>query len=131
MVLPISIPNYISRVYHPIQIPAAVTNIPFKYELSCQYLKAGCPPITRKALVSEASCRTLGEAGSTKQATFAEPGVVTTPKVSEPWTVEKVLAQIHPETPAEGSSSPVPFFHILERLKTGKREGWRRFGINR
>ncbi|KAI1473335.1 hypothetical protein K445DRAFT_320251 [Daldinia sp. EC12] len=60
-----------------------------------------------------------------------EPGVVITPKVSEPWTVEKVLAQIHPTAPPEGSSSPVPFFHILERLKTGKREGWRRFGINR
>lgn len=29
-----------------------------------------------------------------------------------------------------GSTSPVPFFHLLERLKTTKREGWRRFGIN-
>lgn len=28
------------------------------------------------------------------------------------------------------SSSPVPFFHALERLKTTKREGWRRFGID-
>ncbi|KAK8211530.1 hypothetical protein M8818_003183 [Zalaria obscura] len=28
------------------------------------------------------------------------------------------------------TSSPVPFFHLLERLKTTKREGWRRFGIN-
>lgn len=27
-------------------------------------------------------------------------------------------------------SSPIPFFHLLERLKTTKREGWRRFGIN-
>ena len=33
----------------------------------------------------------------------------------------------HP--PEEESSSPVPFFHLLERLKTTKREGWRRFGI--
>ncbi|KAI1451536.1 HD domain-containing protein [Annulohypoxylon moriforme] len=62
---------------------------------------------------------------------FVDPGVVITPKVSEPWSVEKVLATIHPEAPAEESSSPIPFFHILERLKTGKREGWRRFGINR
>lgn len=31
--------------------------------------------------------------------------------------------------PEENSSSPVPFFHLLERLKTTKREGWRRFGI--
>lgn len=30
----------------------------------------------------------------------------------------------------ENSTSPVPFFHLLERLKTTKREGWRRFDIN-
>ena len=35
-----------------------------------------------------------------------------------------------PEQPRVASSSPVPFFHLLERLKTTKREGWRRFGIN-
>lgn len=35
-----------------------------------------------------------------------------------------------PEKPIPNSSSPVPFFHILERLKTTKREGWRRFGIS-
>ena len=28
------------------------------------------------------------------------------------------------------SSSPVPFLHLIERLKTTKREGWRRFSIN-
>ncbi|KAI7150682.1 hypothetical protein KC352_g28736, partial [Hortaea werneckii] len=27
-------------------------------------------------------------------------------------------------------TTPIPFFHLLERLKTTKREGWRRFGIN-
>lgn len=33
--------------------------------------------------------------------------------------------------PIEGNSaSPVPFFHLLERLKTTKREGWRRFGLD-
>jgi hypothetical protein len=32
--------------------------------------------------------------------------------------------------PDENSTSPVPFFHLIERLKTTKREGWRRFGIN-
>ncbi|KAL7627294.1 hypothetical protein AAE478_001483 [Parahypoxylon ruwenzoriense] len=62
---------------------------------------------------------------------FPDPGIVVTPKISEPWAVEKVIAAIHPEAPTEGSSSPLPFFHILERLKTSKREGWRRFGINR
>lgn len=35
-----------------------------------------------------------------------------------------------PHPPEENSASPVPFFHLLERLKTTKREGWRRFGIN-
>ncbi|RYP63050.1 hypothetical protein DL769_007076 [Monosporascus sp. CRB-8-3] len=62
---------------------------------------------------------------------YLDPAIVNTPKISEPWTVEKVLATIHPAPPAEGSSSPISFFHILERLKTNKREGWRRFGINR
>lgn len=62
---------------------------------------------------------------------FCDPAIVITPKISEPWAVEKVVATIHPGAPKEGSDSPVPFFHILERLKTNKREGWRRFGINR
>ncbi|KAH7324638.1 HD domain-containing protein [Stachybotrys elegans] len=52
-------------------------------------------------------------------------------KVSETWTVDKVLENLEGGPPAEGSSSPVPFFHMLERLKTSKREGWRRFGIGR
>lgn len=29
----------------------------------------------------------------------------------------------------ENTDSPVPFFHLLQQLKTTKREGWRRFGI--
>jgi putative hydrolases of HD superfamily len=62
---------------------------------------------------------------------FPDPGIVTTPAVSEPWAVEKVVATITPAPPVEGSSSPVPYFHALERLKTNKREGWRRFGIDR
>lgn len=41
----------------------------------------------------------------------------------------KVLSTL-PHPPEENSASPVPFFHLLERLKTTKREGWRRFGIN-
>jgi putative hydrolase of HD superfamily len=39
-----------------------------------------------------------------------------------------VLAELS-TTYAESTSSPVPFFHLLERLKTTKRAGWRRFGI--
>ncbi len=46
-----------------------------------------------------------------------------------PWSVEAVVAAIPGEPPETNSSSPIPFFHMLERLKTMKREGWRRFGI--
>ena len=35
-----------------------------------------------------------------------------------------------PKRPETNSSSPLPFFHLLERLKTTKREGWRRFSID-
>lgn len=35
-----------------------------------------------------------------------------------------------PERPQTDSTSPLPFFHLLERLKTTKREGWRRFDIH-
>ncbi|KAJ5554860.1 hypothetical protein N7535_007304 [Penicillium sp. DV-2018c] len=45
------------------------------------------------------------------------------------WTPESVLETL-PRRPEENSTSPVPFFHLIERLKTTKREGWRRFGIN-
>ncbi|PGH03710.1 hypothetical protein AJ79_07292 [Helicocarpus griseus UAMH5409] len=45
------------------------------------------------------------------------------------WTAQSVIATL-PHPPSENTSSPVPFFHLLERLKTTKREGWRRFGIN-
>lgn len=34
-----------------------------------------------------------------------------------------------PFRPEPGTASPVGFFHMLERLKTTKREGWRRFNI--
>ncbi|TVY59016.1 HD domain-containing protein [Lachnellula suecica] len=47
-----------------------------------------------------------------------------------PWSVEEVVASIPGGAPTTNSSSPVPFFHMLERLKTTKREGWRRFGIS-
>lgn len=48
----------------------------------------------------------------------------------DPWSVRAVLDQL-PNAPEENSSSPVPFFHFVERLKIEKREGWRRFGISR
>ncbi|KIW95619.1 uncharacterized protein Z519_04204 [Cladophialophora bantiana CBS 173.52] len=46
-----------------------------------------------------------------------------------PWSVRAVLKDL-PNPPPENSSSPIPFFHYLERLKIEKREGWRRFGIS-
>ncbi|RVX74326.1 hypothetical protein B0A52_01451 [Exophiala mesophila] len=47
-----------------------------------------------------------------------------------PWSVNAVLKDL-PNPPPEGSSSPISFFHYIERLKIEKREGWRRFGIVR
>ncbi|KAJ5666771.1 HD domain-containing protein [Penicillium macrosclerotiorum] len=45
------------------------------------------------------------------------------------WTPHTVLSTL-PHPPEENTTSPIPFFHLLERLKTTKREGWRRFGID-
>ena len=58
-------------------------------------------------------------------------GVVPIPSVAGDWTVDKVLETIPTGKPTEGTSSPLGYFHLLERLKTTKREGWRRFGIDR
>ncbi|KAL6232962.1 hypothetical protein BDW75DRAFT_9416 [Aspergillus navahoensis] len=52
-----------------------------------------------------------------------------TPSEQPLWTPQSVLSTI-PHPLEENSTSPVPFFHLLERLKTTKREGWRRFDIN-
>lgn len=54
-------------------------------------------------------------------------------KVEGTWEVDEALKQVPgvSKAPEEGAKSPVAFFHILERLKTSKREGWRRFGITR
>ncbi|KAF2259853.1 HD domain-containing protein [Lojkania enalia] len=48
--------------------------------------------------------------------------------VTRDWSVESALSKIH-HNYAEETDSPVSFFHFLERLKTMKREGWRRKGI--
>ena len=44
-------------------------------------------------------------------------------------TIPPVLKDI-PHRPETSTNSPIPFFHMIERLKTTKREGWRRFGIS-
>lgn len=46
-------------------------------------------------------------------------------------TLTLVVLSTLPHPPEENSPSPVPFFHLLERLKTTKREGWRRFGLEK
>ncbi|KAM0321792.1 hypothetical protein ACHAQA_009888 [Verticillium albo-atrum] len=75
----------------------------------------------------------VGAATKTKNGSVdvADLGHVETPKVEGTWTVDKALAASAPTTAPSptGTSSPIPFFHLLERLKTTKREGWRRFGI--
>ena len=47
----------------------------------------------------------------------------------DPWSVGAVISAL-PTKYKENSNSPVSFFHIVERLKIEKREGWRRFGIS-
>jgi len=59
----------------------------------------------------------------------AAPGITSAATDKPAWDCEKVAATIVGGPPVTGSSSPIPFFHMLERLKTTKREGWRRFGI--
>jgi putative hydrolases of HD superfamily len=59
----------------------------------------------------------------------ASPHTSSLPKPN-PWSVRAVLHDL-PHPPEENSSSPLGFFHYLERLKVEKREGWRRFGILR
>ncbi|KAF5237722.1 hypothetical protein FAUST_5902 [Fusarium austroamericanum] len=46
---------------------------------------------------------------------------------SETWTVEKVLSG---NKLVQSSNSPISFFHLLGGLKTTKREGWKRHGID-
>ncbi|KAL9102447.1 MAG: hypothetical protein Q9163_002408 [Psora crenata] len=52
-------------------------------------------------------------------------------KSTAPWSVQSVLSTI-PNPPAASPSptSPLPFLHVIERLKTTPREGWRRFGLS-
>lgn len=52
-------------------------------------------------------------------------------KVAGEWEVDKVVDAIPGDAPKTGGQSPLAFFHMIERLKTTKREGWRRFGIER
>ncbi|KAF4448189.1 hypothetical protein F53441_8350 [Fusarium austroafricanum] len=48
-------------------------------------------------------------------------------ETGEQWTVEKVLSG---NDLVHVSDSPISFFHLLGALKTTKREGWKRHGID-
>ncbi|KAK5686461.1 hypothetical protein LTS10_002579 [Elasticomyces elasticus] len=70
--------------------------------------------------------------GTTTSPNLASPLPPTTKPTQLPdgeWTPETVLSTL-PERPKPNTTSPIPFFHALTLLKTTKREGWRRFGIN-
>ncbi|KAH8880269.1 metal dependent phosphohydrolases with conserved 'HD [Thozetella sp. PMI_491] len=62
-----------------------------------------------------------------------DPAVVPNPNhgMTGDWSLDRVLDTVKEGAPTEGTTSPLPYFHALERLKTMKREGWRRFGIER
>ncbi|EPS39042.1 hypothetical protein H072_7181 [Dactylellina haptotyla CBS 200.50] len=44
------------------------------------------------------------------------------------WSVSKALNPL-PTPPAGPGTSPIAFLHVIERLKTNAREGWKRHGI--
>lgn len=68
---------------------------------------------------------------SLHELTYEDPSIVILEKVSDTWTVDTALAAMPMDKPKEQSESPLPYFHLLERLKLVKREGWKRFGIYR
>jgi hypothetical protein len=74
-------------------------------------------------------CTTLAIFNTDAYSLTLDPSVVTTPKISNPWSLNEALAATS-NKPFEDTGSPVAFFHILERLKITKRAGWKRFGIN-
>jgi len=68
------------------------------------------------------------EAVETNAPPSSKSGVLTPSQAGSNWTPETILGGLD-HRPETGSTSPIPFFHLMERLKTTKREGWRRFGI--
>ncbi|KAK4554531.1 hypothetical protein LTR86_008385 [Recurvomyces mirabilis] len=70
------------------------------------------------------------EAPQTNAPPNDKSGLLTPSQIVEPqWTPETVLSTLTPR-PQPSTTSPLPFMHLLTRLKTTKREGWRRFGID-
>ncbi|KAG9246521.1 HD domain-containing protein [Calycina marina] len=66
----------------------------------------------------------------TEQISYQPPvAIEKNSEVDNIWDCIEEAAQLRDGPPEIGSDLPLPFFHILQRLKTTKREGWRRFGI--
>ncbi|KAI4619631.1 hypothetical protein J4E83_005486 [Alternaria metachromatica] len=72
---------------------------------------------------------TVDEATQVNGVPDSNAGVLDAKKAEQrKWTVESVLSENALKYP-ENTDSPLPFFHLLERLKTTKRAGWQRFEI--
>ncbi|KAL8758089.1 MAG: hypothetical protein Q9184_004033 [Pyrenodesmia sp. 2 TL-2023] len=86
----------------------------------------------RAAHASSASSTLIGEAlSSTSTRNASETNATAAaPSLDEPWSVEQVIATLPTPLPTN-PTSPLPFLHTLERLKTTPREGWRRFHVQR
>jgi len=68
------------------------------------------------------------KAAETNKSPSTKSSILTPSQAHSGWSPETVLSKLD-HRPETNTTSPVPFFHILERLKTTKREGWRRFNI--
>ncbi|RMZ01644.1 hypothetical protein D0862_06297 [Hortaea werneckii] len=72
----------------------------------------------------------IEEASQTNLPPSDNSGVLTPNSAAhQQWTPQAVLSTL-PDPYPTNPTTPIPFFHLLERLKTTKREGWRRFGID-
>ncbi|KAM0801670.1 HD domain-containing protein [Usnea florida] len=78
------------------------------------------PPDTATSNVRPESKKILDAVSSTPHIPAA---------TEKPWSLQSALANLPNVYRSSQSPSPLPFLHLLERLKTTKREGWRRFGI--
>ncbi|GJC88761.1 hypothetical protein ColLi_11599 [Colletotrichum liriopes] len=58
-------------------------------------------------------------------------GFVIIPKVEGQWTVKKALEASPRAATSADPNSPLLYFHLIKRLKTTKRKGWRHFNIKR
>ncbi|KAL8651976.1 MAG: hypothetical protein Q9226_004460 [Calogaya cf. arnoldii] len=72
-----------------------------------------------------AAAPALGEQWSVQQGKLRTPSLKKKTSANEDTIVLTTL----PSPPPANPTNPMPFLHIIERLKTTPREGWRRFSI--